>query len=348
MYVLLVAAAIAVVGYVLVQLRAVIMPLIAGLFFATLLVSPARWLARRGCPDGLAAVAVMAASVAAPAAVGAAIAPTVAGELDDLGRSARAGLDQVATWLVSGPLGISPADVDRVLDRGLEELRANSQVITTGVLSGALVAVEVVAGLLLTVVIVFFLVKDGDQIWRWVVDLLPRSRRADARELGQRAWSTLSAYLRGVAVVALVNAIFVGIALALIGVPLILPLVVLTFLGAFFPLVGTVVVGLVVALVSEGVAAAVLVIAAITVIQQLEGDLLYPVVVGRLIRLHPLAILLALTTGTAVAGVVGALLAVLLAAVGWTVVSYLRSRGDEARAGTVSGGDSPRAEVRPA
>jgi predicted PurR-regulated permease PerM len=174
---------------------------------------------------------------------------------------------------------------------------------------------------------VFFLVHDGRRMWAWAVGLFPAGRRADVEAIGVRVWAALSAYVRGVAMVAVVDAVLIGLALLVIGVPLVVPLMVITFLGAFVPLVGALVAGAVaalVALVIEGVIAAVLVTVAIVVIQQLEGDLLYPLVVGRAIALHPVAILLALTAGTVVAGIIGALLAVPVAAAVWTAADHLR------------------------
>ncbi|HWC27644.1 MAG TPA: AI-2E family transporter, partial [Solirubrobacteraceae bacterium] len=144
-----------------------------------------------------------------------------------------------------------------------------------------------------------------------------------------RMWTVVSRYVRGVAVVALVDALLIGLALVIIGVPLVVPLMALTFLGAFIPLVGAVLAGAVaalVALVAEGPIAAVLVVLAITAIQQLEGDLLYPIVVGQAISLHPVAILLVLTAGTVIAGLAGALLAVPIAAAIWAAIDQLRTK----------------------
>lgn len=319
----------ALVGFVLVQLRLVVLPVLAALFAATVLVPPARWLRRRGWPSSLATLAVMAGAAGLMAAVIAAIGRAVADELDDLGRSARQGLEEVVEWLAAGPLGLSEQQIERALDQGLERLRDNGDLLAGGLLSGAVALAEALVGLLLAAVLLFFFVRDGERIWAWVVDLCPARRRADVRELGRRSWATLGAYVRGVSIVALVDAVLIGIALALIGVPLVVPLMVLTFFGAFIPLVGALVAGsaaALVALVSQGVVPALLVLVAITLIQQLEGDLIYPQVVGRALSLHPVAVLLAITAGAVVAGVVGALLAVPAAAVVWTVASYFTDR----------------------
>ena len=233
----------------------------------------------------------------------------------------------MVTWLADGPLGVSEAELNRGIDQAIERLGESSGSLAAGVLSGAQLVAELIAGLLLMAVLIFFFVKDGPRIWAWVVSLLPARRRGDANEIGTRAWAALGGYVRGVSIVATVDAVLIGLALLIIGVPLVVPLMVLTFMGAFFPLIGALLAGAVaalVALVSNGVVAALVVIAVITLIQQLEGDLLYPLVVGRSVELHPVAILLALTAGAVLAGVIGALLAVPAAAVAWVAIDYLR------------------------
>ncbi len=324
---LLVAAALAVLAFVLVRLRLVVLPVILAVFVSTLLVPPARALARRRVPRALATLLVMLGSVALLAGLVAALAPTVANEFDDLGREAQAGLDQVTRFLAERPFGIGRQEVDQGVDRVIERVRENSAALSRGLVSGAVLVGEVVAGFLLTIVLVFFFVNDGARIWGWVVSLFPTSRRADVDELGHRGWRTIGGYLRGVAVVALVDAVLIGLTLLVVGVPLALPLALLTFFGAFFPLVGAVVAGAVaalVALVTTGIGAALIVVVAILVIQEIEGDVLYPLVVGRAIRLHGVAILLLLTAGSVIAGVIGALFAVPLGAVVWEAVKYLR------------------------
>lgn len=324
---LVVAAAVVVSALVLVELRLVVLPVILALLLSTLLVPPARWLWRRGVPRLLATAAVLAAAALLLVGAGAAVAPALVNELGTIERDAREGAAEVLDWLAESPLGLSEADVDRYVERAFDQARANSGAITGGLVAGAVVFVEVIAGLLLTLVLLFFFVKDGESMWRSFLRLLPERRRHEVDELGTRAWRVLGAYLRGIGVVAVVDATLIGVALLLIGVPLVVPLVVLTFFGAFFPLVGAFLAGTLaalVALVTEGVLAAVLVVVAITVIQQLEGDLLYPLVVGRTVDLHPVAILLALTAGAVVGGVVGAFLAVPALAIAVKSAAYLR------------------------
>lgn len=337
---LLVAAGIALLGYVLVHIRLVVLPVLAALFMGTVLMPLSDLLRRARVPPAIAAFLTILVAMLLLAGVTALLAPPVTNEIGDLEESLRAGLAEVGSALEN--VGISQEEIDNAIDSGLETLGDNSGPIGQGVVTGALLVFEVIAGVLLGLVLLFFFLKDGGRIWSWLVGLLPRRHRDDAHEVGRRSWSTLGHYLRGVALVALFDAVVIGVALAILGVPLVLPLAVLTFFSAFFPLVGAVTAGFVaalVALVSDGVVTALIVVAVITAVQQLEGDVIYPVVVGRSIELHPVAILLVLTAGAVVAGIIGALFAVPVAAVIWTAIKYYRGEGD---------GDPPPAEVTPA
>lgn len=329
--ILLIAAATAVVAFVLLNLRLVVLPVLAALFLATILKPPADWLKRRGFPGGVAAGLMLALAVAIVVLLARFLAPRVVDEFGGLGNRLEKGFAEVGTFVAS--LGISQEQIDRAIEAGLGTFRSVGGSIGEGLLTGALLVVELLAALLITLVVLFFLLKDGDRIWSWFVGLLPGRRRGDARELGHRSWSTLGHYVRGVAFVALVDALLIGTGLAIIGVPLVLPLAVLIFFASFFPLIGAITAGFVaalVALVSNGPVAALVVVAIITAVQQLEGNLLYPVVMGRQVELHPVAILLAVTAGGVIAGVLGALFAVPIAAVAWTMISYFRDEPDAA------------------
>jgi len=192
--------------------------------------------------------------------------------------------------------------------------------------SGALAALNVLAAVLLTLVLTFFFVKDGRQLWGWIAGLSGRHQRS-AEALGERIWRVLTGYVQGIALVALIDALLIGGALLVLGVPLAMPLTVLTFLAAFFPVVGAVTIGLaavLVALVAKGGLAAAILALWIVVVQQLDGNVMQPVLVGRKLELHPVVVLLALTAGGVVAGLVGAFLAVPLAAVAGAVISFAR------------------------
>lgn len=334
--ILLIAAALSLVVFVIVHLRLVVVPVVLALFAATFLAPVTRLLRDRGLPRVLAALLALVLGVGVLALVITFLAPRVAEELGPLAQSVRVGATEVGDYLEQA-IGLTDVQLDQVVHDATDTIRQNSGAISRGLLSGAILVGEVLAGVLLLLVILFFVLKDGDSMWSWVVSQFPEGQtRVDVSELGRRAWRTLTGYIRGLAIVATVDSVLIGLGLAIMGVPLVLPLAVLTFMAAFFPLVGAFLAGLVaalVALVAKGWVVALVVVVIITLVQQLEGDVIYPVVVGRAISLHPLAILLAVTSGAVAAGILGALLAPPVVAVLWTVISYLRH---EAPAGAAS------------
>jgi predicted PurR-regulated permease PerM len=329
--ILLTAAAAVVVGYVLVRLSAVVLPVIIALL-VTALLSPAVGLLRRArVPDGLAAAGVLVLALAGVVATFAWVGPAAAAQFDELQAGVRRGVARLSVLLAESPLELSPLEVQDRLADAAEQVRRNLGGLAGRVLTGAAFVLNLVAAAILTLFVAFFFLKDGPRIARWLTGLVRPEWQDEALELGQRAFAVLVVYARGVLFVAVVDAVFIGLALLLIGVPLVLPLAVVTFFGAFFPLVGAIVAGtlaVLVALVTNGVGSAVLVLVAVLAVQQLEGNVLYPLIVGSSLRLHPLAILLALTAGSVVAGIVGALLAVPVAAVARVAGSYVRERAE--------------------
>lgn len=329
---LVVAAGVVVLARALAELRLVVLPCLLAVLLATVLWPAAAWLRERRVPAAGASALVLAGFLAVIAAVVAAVGPAVAAQTDDLGRELVAGADQVIDWVADGPFAGAAPDVDRSVASALEYARDNAGRIGGGVLSGAALAVEVLAGLLLALVVTFFLLKDGEALRNRTLRLLAAGRRAAGAELGFQVWRTLGGYVRGLVVVALFDAVVIGLALLAIGVPLVLPLAVLTFFGAFVPIVGAFVAGLaaaLVALVAGGVGDALLVVVAITVIQQIESQVLYPVVVGRSLDLHPLPILLAVTAGGVLYGIVGAALGAPVLAVATRVAGFVREGGSD-------------------
>jgi predicted PurR-regulated permease PerM len=314
--------------YLVIRLRVVVLPVIAALFITALLHPLVDRLRRRGWKPLLATWVVLLAAVIIFAGFVAGVAYPTSREMDELGSSVRQGTEQVLAWLAEGPLDLSKEEIDGYLDDAGQALRDNQNSIVSGVVSGARLVAEAIAGIILALVLTFFFLKDGPMLVRWLEQLVPRRNRDHAREMARRSWATIGAYLRGTATVALVDAVLIGLLLLILGVPLVIPLALLTFIGGFFPLVGATLAGIVaalVALVTEGTFDALIVGAGILVIQQVEGDVLQPVIMGRAVRLHPVAILLALTAGAVVAGVVGAFLAVPIAAMASTAGNYLRS-----------------------
>jgi predicted PurR-regulated permease PerM len=204
-------------------------------------------------------------------------------------------------------------------------------------LQGVTIALELVVGLLLSLVTTFFFVKDGDKLARSALRITDRRRTEELQELGRRVWATLSGYVRGTTINGLINGTLMATALLILGVPLALPIGVLTFFGAYFPIVGSVATGTLAALValaSQGPVAALVVIGITVLIHNLEGYLVGPLVLGRAVHLHPLAVLLALAAGGVIAGIVGAFLAVPVTAVAVTTIQYYRTAGTDRADGT--------------
>ena len=313
--------------YALGFLRVVVLPVIVALLLTTLLLPPKRWLSDRGMGDALATSLTMLGALVLIGLLGTAIAPTIGGQIDELRAGIEEGVREATGILAERPFNLSRADLDAQVDTALDRLRENSGTVTRGVTEGVVILGEVITGLIVVVLLTFFFLKDGPGMWGWLVGLFAGHHRRGADELGSRIFATLSGYVRGIALVGLVDAVLIGIALFVLGVPLVVPLMILTFLGAFLPLVGAFLAGLaavLIALVFNGLVAALLILAAIVVVQQLEGHVLYPVLMSKTVHLHPAVIVLALAIGGIVAGIIGVFLAVPLAGVVSTVLSYVR------------------------
>lgn len=310
---LVVSAAVFALGWVLLRLRLVFVPAIVALLLTAILAPAVRLLQRIRVPRLGATWIVFAMSIAAFAAMGWLFGAMLNDELGDGSQWAEI-LDEIRNWLQTGPLDLSESQVE-----DLEEFIRDAIV-------GGLAAVDagrirqvfdVVAGLLIALVLAFFFVKDGPSMWTWSVRHFHPKRREVVDTAGQAAFSSLSAYMRGVAITGVVDAVFIGVGLVIIGVPLALPLAIITFFGAFFPIIGATVAGAlaaVVALVTLGTTEAILVVLLTLAVQQIESEIIMPVVMARQVKLHPAAILAALTAGGAIAGIVGAFVAVPIAA----------------------------------
>ena len=332
---LLVGAAIVVIAYVVAQLRIIVIPFFVGLLVATQLNPVVDWLHQRHLPRWIAALVAVVLGLSVIAGLTAALVGTVIADFDRLDINFERGVQEVGDFVVDR-LDIPREDVDNTIDNLLDNLRNNTNTILGGVFSGASVAIELAAGAILALVVLFFALKDGRRMWEWTLRLIPERRRTDVRLVGAHAWSILGHYFRGTATVAFCDATFIGIALLIIGVPLVLPLAVLTFFASFIPIVGAVAAGIVailVALVSEGFTSAVFVGVAVLAVQQFEGNVVAPVLVGRQVQLHPMVIILSVTTGAIVWGVLGAAIAVPIVAVATGLVEYMNSRARETGGG---------------
>jgi predicted PurR-regulated permease PerM len=331
--VLVVAAAVLATGILLSELRVAFLAIFVAIFATALLRPLVERLRSRGWPPAAAAGGVLVAAVAAVGGLLWLLLPPFIDQLSELGTEVRDGGDDLRDWLVDGPFDLSDEQIDDYIDDVADTARDNTGRIVSGVISGAQLVLEGLAVLLISLVLTFFFLKDGDRISRWLIGLFAPERRPHVAEIGSRSWATLAGYLRGVTIVATFDAVFIGLTLVLLGVPAALPLAVFTFFGAYVPIAGAVVAGLVavlVALIGNGLITALAVLAAVIAVQQLESNLLQPVVVGRAVEIHPIAVLLAVTCGALIAGVLGALVAVPIAAVAARVGGYLREQSGEA------------------
>jgi putative heme transporter len=324
--------------YLLILLKVIVVPVIVALFLATLLVPVVGWLEARGWRHGWAVVAVFVGAVLLLTAIVAGFIPLIGNELQDLRERADEGVREVQAFIASRPFGLDEADLNRYLEQARERFMENSSGLTRGAVEGATLVGELITGLILCLFLTFFFVKDSARFTRWILDFVGDRRAPHLREIGRRSATAVSGYLRGQAAVGLVDAVFIGIGLLIVGVPLVLPLAFLTFVAAFLPLVGAFVAGALaalVALVTNGLTAALIVVGITVLVQQLEGHLLAPLLLGRAVSLHPVVIILALAAGAILGGIVGAFLAVPIAAVATAVGTYLRGEpvGEPADAG---------------
>lgn len=317
----------------------VMMSFVAALLITALLHPTVARLKRWGMPRGLATALTAVLGFVVMGLVGWFVVWQVMENLDTLSEKVRDGIDELKLWLLDSPFHVTESQINDIADNLSDAIGNNTQEITSAGLQGVTVIVEFLTGILLAMFSTLFLLHDGDRIWRWTLKLVPAQAREGVAGAGPRAWRTLTAYVRGTVIVALIDAIFIGLGIYFLDVPMAVPLAVFIFLFAFIPLVGAVISGalaVVVALVTQGPFTALMVLAVVLAVQQIEGHVLQPFILGRAVRVHPLAVVLAVAVGGITAGIGGAVVAVPLVAVGNTVVGYLRAYGREQTArGTV-------------
>jgi len=252
--------------------------------------------------------------------------------LPDLLRQLSTSVDATVAWLSSGPLRLSAEDLAGARTQLLDALNANQASITAGALTTAATVGQILTQFLLVLFTLIFFLYSGEQIWRFLIRAVPGNVRARVDVAGRRGVAALVSYVRATAVVAVVDAVAIGMALGILGVPLAFPLAALVFLGAFVPIFGAVVAGaaaVLIAFVANGLVAGAVVLAVVIAVMQLESHVLQPILLGRAVKLHPLAVVLVIATGLLVGGIAGALLAVPLLAVVNSGVRSLRSEHDQ-------------------
>jgi putative heme transporter len=294
------------------RISLVVVPLVLALFPATLLAPVSSRVKAWGAPDSVASLASMLLAVLVVGGLLGAMVPLVAADLPELADSASRGIEQIEAFLEDDPFQLGLEGPGAFFEAVRDQLGALGDYADQAISAGT-AAFRMIAGLLLLTVILFFYLKDGSRLLEGVLAIAPQPRRARWRASAYEAWETLGLYFRGQMLVALVDATFIGIGLVIMGIPLALPLAVLIFFGALFPLIGAIVTGtlaVLVALAHGGLVSALLVLGLIVAVQQLEGNVLQPYILSRAVRLHPLIVLLSVTAGSLTLGVLGAFLAV--------------------------------------
>ncbi|MFE4056934.1 AI-2E family transporter [Streptomyces sp. NPDC059096] len=313
-------------------LQLVVMAFVVGLLITALLQPTVAWLRNRGVPRGLATALTAISGFVLMGLVGWFVVWQVMENIDDLSNRVTDGIDELKRWLLDSPFHVTEDQINGIAKTLSDAVGANTEAITSAGLQGVTVIVELLTGVFLAIFSTLFLLYDGRTIWNWFLKLVPAQAREGVSGAGPRAWHTLTAYVRGTVLVALIDAIFIGLGLYFLDVPLAVPLAVIIFLGAFIPLVGAVISGalaVVVALVTQDVFTALMVLLVVLGVQQIEGHVLQPFILGRAVRVHALAVVLAVAVGGLVAGIGGAVVAVPLVAVTNTVVGYLRAYSQE-------------------
>ncbi|MBL0886737.1 AI-2E family transporter [Myceligenerans indicum] len=318
---LAVVTVIAVFGFVGTRLTLVVIPVLIALVLAAAISPLVSFLRRRGLPALLATWTSLLTLVALLSAVVWLVVRAVVGQWDELRDQALDGFSSLQAYIQDLPFEITEEQITSVRESALNLLRSDA--VGSGAIAGVSQTADFVAGFFIMVVVLFFFLKDGPAMWEFLLRPFEGERYERGRRVGTATLRTLGGYVRGTAIVAVVDAVGIGIGLAIVGVPLVIPLSVLVFLLAFIPLVGATLAGILAALVTlvaVGPLEALVVVAIVVVVNQLEGDFLQPVVMGRTLSLHPLVILFSLTAGTVLAGITGAVLAVPIAASIWRAI----------------------------
>jgi predicted PurR-regulated permease PerM len=314
-------------------------PLMIGLLLAGLFMPAQRALLRLHVNRSLAALLVVVGGLAAISGTLYLVITAFVQGLPEMTARVEEGIEDLETWLRTGPFGLTDEDLEELIAQGQQWLNEHAQQLGAVGLAAVAGTVQVLTGVILAIVITFFFLRDGGRIWRFLVGMLPPRTRAPIAYAGEGAWGSLSGYVRATVLVALVDGLGIGLGLWIldltVGMPLVLPLAALVFLGAFVPIVGAFVSGsvaVVVALVSDpgtgGFIKALIVLGIVILVQQIEGNILQPFIVSKMVRIHPLAVIIAVLAGILLAGIIGALVAVPIVAVLNTVIRRLNAYRD--------------------
>ncbi|KRE77615.1 permease [Arthrobacter sp. Soil763] len=306
-----------------------IIPVMVAALLAGLLSPVKRWLHRHRVPNGAAVAITLLGFLGLIAGALALVGRQLFTGFGELWGQALAGVQQVQTWLAEGPLHLTAAQIDTYIKDATDALQNNSSSILSGALTFGSTAGHFAAGLLIALFVTIFFLLEGERIWSFLVRLMPRKARPAVDGAGRRGWTSMVSYTRIQLFVAFVDAVGIGVGAAIIGVPLALPLGVLVFIGSFIPVVGALVTGAIavlLALVANGLVNALIMLGIVLLVQQLESHILQPLVMGKAVSLHPVAVILSVAAGSYLAGIPGALFSVPVLAVANSAVRYIAGR----------------------
>jgi predicted PurR-regulated permease PerM len=308
------------------KLAIVVIPLAIALLLAALLGPAVGRLRRLGLPRLLATVIVVIGGLAAVVGTLTLVVNAFIDGLPELRVKALDGLQEIQSWLKTGPFHLTDLQLSNLIDTAQRTVTENQDRLTSLGLTTASTAAEILSGTFLVLFALFFFLRDGRTIWRFGLYLVPAQAREPLDQAGLAAWRTLVSYVRATVLVAFIDAVGIGVALAVLRVPLVLPLAALVFLTSFIPIIGATLSGAVavlVALVTNDLITALLVLAAVIAVQQIEGHLLQPLIMGRAVAIHPLAVIIGIASGLVLGGIIGALIAVPIIAVLNTGIRHL-------------------------
>lgn len=314
------------------HLSFLLIPVLVAALLAGLLGPVVAWLRRARVPRGLAVAITELGFIGLVAGLLTLVGRQITTGLAQLWDQALAGLTEVQRWLAEGPLQITAAQLQTYIDNAKNLLQNNQSGLLNGVLSVGSSAGHIIAGALIALFVLVFFLLEGERIWTFLVGLLPTAARAATDGAGRAGWVSLVSYVRVQVLVAAVDAVGIGVGAAILGVPLALPLGILVFVSSFIPVVGALVSGAVavlLALVANGFVNAVIMLAVVIAVQQLESHVLQPLVMGRAVALHPVAVILSVAAGSYLAGIPGALFAVPTLAVVNSAVRFISARAWE-------------------
>lgn len=314
---LLIAAAAGVIIWIVIQLKLLVIPLLVGILITALLWPAFEWMLRKHVPRWLAILIALLGTVAIVAGLMWLVGWQVAREWDDVQARTTEAIAEFRDYLITGPLHLTDSQIQNYLDQGLELIQQQAQLLWTGALAIGTTAGHVIVGALLTIFILICLLADGSGIWRWTTKLFPKAARPAVDASARSGWRTVVNYAKTQLLVATIDSIGIGLGAFLLGVPLPIPIAVLVFLGAFIPIVGAVATGTIavfLALVYNDPWNAFWMLAVVIGVQQIEGHVLQPILMGSAVKVHPLAVVLVVAGGSMIAGIPGALFAVPLAA----------------------------------